>query len=335
MSRMNNRLAWTGSALLLTLSLAACGSSNSGSAKPSDSSAKPSASEAAAQQTNEATPSPSSRVVNDIFGEVRLPENPQRIVAPYVEDALVTLGVKPSMQWSLGELVQDYLQPYLQDVPKLDFTGGANLEVLLASSPDLILLYNKTMAENGAYEKFAKIAPTYAFEDATVDWKGTLRTLGDFLHKSDEAEKAIREYETKSSAAKEKLKPIVDGKTFAVIRVKPKEFLLMDGTYYSGPVLYGDLGLTPHKLVRELSWELNKPLSLEMLPELDADYIFLLVQGEAAKAKAKELTDSPIWQGLPAVKQNHVFNADISYWMSSGAIANTKKIDDVLKAVAP
>lgn len=134
-------------------------------------------------------------------------------------------------------------------------------------------------------------------------------------------------------SAKEKLEPFVKNKTFAVIRVKPKEFLLMDGTYYSGPVLYSDLGLQPHKMVRELSWELNKPISLEMLPQLDADYIFLLVQGEAARDTAKELTESALWKGLPAFKQGHIFEVDNTYWMASGAIANGKKIDDVVKSV--
>ncbi|WP_135555711.1 hypothetical protein [Paenibacillus cymbidii] len=34
---------------------------------------------------------------------------------------------------------------------------------------------------------------------------------------------------------------------------------------------------------------------------------------------------------MPAVKQGHVFEVDANYWMASGAIANGKKIDDVLK----
>lgn len=278
-------------------------------------------------------PAGESRTFQDIIGPVQVPANPQRIVAPYVEDALISLGVKPAMQWALGDLVQEYLQPYMEGVPKLDFTDGVNMEALISANPDLIVLYTKNLAENGAYEQFSKIAPTYAFEDATVDWRGTLRTLGEMLHKTEDAEKAIQKYDQKAKTAQEQLQPLTNGKTFAVIRVKPKEVLLMDGTYYSGPVLYQDLGLQPHKLVREQAWEYNKPLSLEMLPELDVDYLFLLVQGEAAKEKAKELTTSPIWKAMPVVMQNHVFEVDNSYWMASGAIANEKKIDDVIKFV--
>ncbi|MFF2481670.1 ABC transporter substrate-binding protein [Paenibacillus sp. NPDC058071] len=316
--------------IMLVSVLAACG----GEKKENAVSETPANNEQANVQ-GEATQKPSEekRQFKDVIGDVLVPANPQRIVAPYVEDALVMLGVKPTMQWSYGELVQEYLQPELKDVPKLDFTDGVNMESLVAANPDLIVLYTKNLAEEGAYEQFNKIAPTYAFEDATVDWKGTLRILGDMLGKSDTAEQAIQNYDHKVEEAKEKLKPFVEGKTFAVIRVKQKEVLLMDGTYYSGPVLYSDLGLQPHKMVKELSWEFHKPLSLEVIPQLDADYIFLLVQGEAARDKANELIDSPLWKGLPAVQQGHVFEMDNTHWMASGAIANGKKIDDVLKAV--
>ncbi|MBO9607184.1 MAG: ABC transporter substrate-binding protein [Paenibacillaceae bacterium] len=311
----------------LAVALAACGS---GGDKVGGAASSSSPTFSAGQST--AGPSSAGpRSFKDVLGEVSVPAVPQRIVAPYVEDALVTLGVKPTMQWSLGPLVQDYLQPYLPDVPKLDFTNGVNMEALLSADPDLIVLYTKQLAADGAIDKFKKIAPTYTFDDATVDWKGTLRVLGDVLNKKDAAEKAIQDYDRKVSEAKQRLEPVVKGKTFAVIRIKPKEVLLMDGTYYSGPVLYGDLGLQPHKMVRELSWELNKPISQEVLPQLDADYIFYMVQGEAARPKANEWLADPIWKSVPAVKQGHVFEVDANYWMASGAIANGKKIDDVLK----
>ncbi|GED71836.1 ferrichrome ABC transporter substrate-binding protein [Brevibacillus reuszeri] len=310
--------------LLFALFLSACGAQGSQS---SGEPAVPAANDAKSPVEN------TSRTYQDVIGAVEIPAEPKRIVAPYVEDALITLGVKPAMQWALGDLVQEYLQPHLKDVPRLDFTDGVNMEALIQANPDLIVLYTKNLAENGAYEQFNKIAPTYAFDDATVDWRGTLHILGQMLNKTDAAEKAIQHYDQKVAEAKEKLQPITNGKTFAVIRIKPKEVLLMDGTYYSGPILYQDLGLQPHKLVRELAWEYHKPLSLEVLPELDADYIFLLVQGEAAKVKVKELTDSSIWKGLPAVKNGHVFEVDNTYWMASGAIANEMKIDDVVKYI--
>jgi len=142
----------------LVVALAACGSAGDKSGGVS-SSPFPSAGQ----------PSAAPRSFKDALGQVSVPAAPQRIVAPYVEDALVTLGVKPTMQWSLGPLVQDYLQPYLPDVPKLDFANGVNMEALLNANPDLIVLYTKQLAADGAIDDFKKIAPTYTFDDATVD----------------------------------------------------------------------------------------------------------------------------------------------------------------------
>ena len=50
-----------------------------------------------------------------------IPANPQRIIASYLEDHLVTLGVKPAAQWSArdGSSVQDYLQGTLNGVPTM------------------------------------------------------------------------------------------------------------------------------------------------------------------------------------------------------------------------
>ncbi|GGG85935.1 ABC transporter substrate-binding protein [Paenibacillus radicis (ex Gao et al. 2016)] len=310
-------------ALTILLLISGCGS------KADNNSTTPSAPPDTGTETNS-----EPKEFKHELGSIQLDFTPQRIVAPYLEDALLTLGIKPAAKWSYGELVQDYLEQDLQDVPKLDFSGGGlNKEALLATNPDLVVLYTTNMADEEAYKQFSSIAPTYVFEDATVDWKKTLEVIGQMTGTSAKAEQAILDYDKKVVQAKEQLKPFVDNKTFAVIRVKPKEVQLMDGSYYSGLVLYSDLNLTPHKLVKELSWNRAQPLSLEILPQLDADYIFVLVQGEDSRALLTDYENSALWRNLPAVKNGQVFEMPSNYWMASGAIANTKKIDDILNAL--
>ncbi|NQX68241.1 ABC transporter substrate-binding protein [Paenibacillus alba] len=80
-------------------------------------------------------------------------------------------------------------------------------------------------------------------------------------------------------------------------------------------------------------WNRAQALSLEKLPDLDADYIFVLVQGKESKTLMAEYENSTLWKNLPAVKNGHVFEMPSNYWMASGAIAKTKKIDDVLSAI--
>jgi len=316
-----------------TLTLSGCGAVNSGEQEGNSANGTT----GNTSNSNAATPPASSNQPKEYehaLGKIELSAPPERIVAPYLEDALITLGIEPAAKWSLGDLVQDYLEPYLQNVPKLDFTGGAmNMEALLEKNPGLVVLYTTNMADEEVYKQFSSIAPTYVFEDATVDWKNTLRVLGDMTGTIDKAEQAIQDYDNKVAEAVKKLEPVATGKTFAVVRAKPKEIQLMDGSFYSGPVLYSDLGLTPHKLVKEWSWKHAESLSLEKLPELDADYIFILVQGEAARPMLEEFKKSPLWQNLPAVKNGQALEMPSNYWMASGAIANTKKINDVVEAL--
>ncbi|OWR30755.1 ferrichrome ABC transporter substrate-binding protein [Saccharibacillus sp. O23] len=341
--------------LLLTVSLlaTACGSQPSSEANPAADAKQTSAqnssaaetasgeesSAAASGQTSGSDASASAvvypRTVKHALGETTLDKQPERVYAPYMEDALLTLGVKPVLKWSLGPLVQEYLEPQLRDVPKIDFSAGENSEQILAAQPDLIVLYSSEMGADGAYERDAKIAPTYVFQDAAGDWKGTLSELGDLLGKTAEADRAIADYDALVTRARSELAPIVEGKTFATIRIKPKEITLMDGTYFSGATLYGDLGLTPHPMVKEQAWENFITLSMEALPDLDADYIFYTVQGEDAKANADRVLGSELWKNLPAVKAGHAYPVENNYWLAAGAIANRMQIEDVLRLVKP
>ncbi|MNN62849.1 Iron(3+)-hydroxamate-binding protein YxeB precursor [compost metagenome] len=72
-------------------------------------------------------------------------------------------------------------------------------------------------------------------------------------------------------------------------------------------------------------------ISQEVLPELDADYIFYINQYGQGTERLKEMTESPIWKTIPAVKNNKVFEVDASYWLGGGLIAYEKIIDDTVK----
>lgn len=307
---------------LLVIALTACGTKNSLEPSPSSS--------AAVKSEEPLTAFPST--FKHVLGETKLDRAPIRIFAPYAEDALLTLGVKPVLKWSLGDYVQDYLEPELKDVKAIDFTGGPNFEAILESAPDLIFLESQGMAAEGNYEKYTQIAPTYVFQDPSGDWQVMLRTLGDILDKKSEAEAAIKSYDTLLVDTKSKLASMGD-KTFAVVRVKPKDFVLMDPIYYSGQTLFKDLGLTPHPMVKELTGEEITSISLEKLPELDADYIFYMIQGAASEANAKELLDSTFWKNLPAVKANHAYLVENNYWLAGGYMANTKQVEDVARLI--
>ncbi|WP_185602361.1 iron-siderophore ABC transporter substrate-binding protein [Paenibacillus sp. 598K] len=318
----------------LLLVLPACGNATPNEPTPGASTPPVSDNAAKGDGASEEPTAEWPRTFSHVMGDITLEEQPTRVFGPYVEDALLTLGVTPVLKWSLGDYVQDYLEGQLAEVPSADYsTGGPPLETVLEAAPDLIFLYSAGMGEEGRYEQLSKIAPTYVYDKASEDWQGTLSALGELLGKEDVAEAKIADYNQKVEEARSHLASVSD-KTFAVVRVRPKDYVIMDGVNFSGKTLYDELKLTPHPMVKELAWDNFQPISLEKLPDLDADYIFYMVQGEASQGMAQELFDSPFWKGLPAVQNGQAYEVEVSHWLSSGYIANTAQVDDVMRLIA-
>ncbi|MDP4096133.1 iron-hydroxamate ABC transporter substrate-binding protein [Paenibacillus sp. P96] len=303
--------------ILLALTLSACGQ-----AQPS-----------AQPEGSEANPAAADRTVTDAMGhKVTIPANPQRVLAPYLEDPLVTLGVTPVAQWSVQNgKKQDYLEQYLKDVPLMPYDMPP--EQVLEVQPDLIIINSESMVQKGLYEQYSAIAPTYVLGDEIAsDWRQSLLKIGELLNKQAEAEKAASDYDAKVAAAKEELQGVAGDQSAAVLWLTQKNFYVVDPEKSSGAVLYGDLGLKAPALTQEADSDASwTAISLEKLPELDADYIFLINSNQGASS---ETLERPIWKSLPAVQNGHVFSMDSKgSWLYSGKIANEAMVDDVLKSI--
>lgn len=313
--------------MVMVLFLSACGNNNPGNASNAGT-------DKATAPTAEATEAPATaKTLTDAMGhEVTIPANPGRVLGSYLEDALVTLGVTPVAQWSVTNGIQDYLSTELKDVPTISY--DLPLEAVTSFAPDLILIPSESSVQNGIYDQLNKIAPTYVIGDKlNQDWRKSLLKIGEILNKTPEAEKAIKDYEDKAVAAKEKLKGAIGDESVAILWLVQKNFYIVDETRSSGAVLYTDLGVKLPNLVTEIpvgtraTWN---PISLEKLSELTADHIILV---NSDKTEGSEILDSAIWKGIPAVKAGNVHEmSSTSSWLYSGANAGGKIIDDVLKS---
>ncbi|UVI27452.1 ABC transporter substrate-binding protein [Paenibacillus spongiae] len=271
-----------------------------------------------------------TRIVEDEFGKVEVPVNPQRVAGIYVEDYLLALGVTPVVQWyhpSWGK--QDYLG---LDVPTFDITGS--LEALLEYSPDLIIV--EGVVDAAKYEQYSKIAPTYRLkEEILQDAPEILKTIADVLGIPEKAETVLEQYSQKINDAKAKLTKAIGNETVAVVRLNVGDKTLalfgIENRYIGN--IYKDMGLTPHPFVRDMT-EFHEILSEEKLPELDADHIILFPSNgtwtSEENKEAIKLLDSPMWKSVPAVKSGQVYMADRTHWQSGAITANTMKIDDLL-----
>lgn len=272
--------------------------------------------------------------LDSAMGEVTLPANAERILAPYHEDALLALGVTPVAKWAIGKSVQDYLESDLKDVPSIEW--NLPLEQVLSHEPDMIILENNMESYEGTYDDYQKIAPTYVMTEETVkDWRKQVETFGVILGKEDQAKQVLTDYEEKASDAREQLAEAVGDETVAVIWAAGNQFFLFEQNRHSAEVIYSELGLKFPALVEELgtaeaaSWN---PISVEKLSELDADHVFLLaLEGEQG---ITTLENSSVWQSTPAAKNGnvHILN-DPSNWTNKGLLASEKTIDDVLNTL--
>ncbi|WP_336775809.1 iron-hydroxamate ABC transporter substrate-binding protein [Paenibacillus sp. MMO-58] len=318
------------SVMSLSLVLAACGGNKENNGNANNAAATESASPTPA--TTETAAAPTEQKLTDGMGhEVTIPANPQRIIASYLEDYLVALGVKPVAQWSVANGIQEYLQGDLKDIPTIAY--DLPYEAVTSFTPDLLILGANSTADGGKYDQYAKIAPTFVLGDeVNSDWRKALLKIGEVLQKKDQAQKVLDDYNAKAADAKTKLQAAIPDQSVAAIWLVGNKFFVVSDKLSSGTVLYNDLGLKVPNVVKEISasgtgsWN---EISLEKLADLDADHLILV---NSDKATGSEALKDPIWQSIPAVKNGHVYEYDrTSSWLYYGPVASSQMIDNVLK----
>ncbi|MYL40011.1 iron-hydroxamate ABC transporter substrate-binding protein [Virgibacillus salexigens] len=272
-------------------------------------------------------------IMQSEMGEVTIPANPENIIAPYHEDALLALGVTPVAKWAIGNSIQQYLEEDLKDVPKIEW--NLPIEQVLSQEPDLIILENAIQNYEGSYEEYSKIAPTYVMsEETTKDWRKQIEVFGEMLGMQDKADQVLNDYDQKVEDASKELSNTIGDESAAIIWVMGDKFYLFEHNRHSAGVLYNELGIKQPALIEELgdATEEWNPISIEKLSELDADHVFLLA--EEGQQGVETLKNSSVWQATKAAKNNHVYQInDPSNWTNKGLIASEKTIDDVLQAL--
>lgn len=271
-----------------------------------------------AKQTAKTVESPKSRTVKHLSGETTIVGVPHKIaVLDYrLADSLLALGVKP---YAMTTYLGDKNLPYIDGKPldaALPLGDTPNLEALLQAGPDLIIARR---SEEKSYDQLSKIAPT-VIVDVPADWRGGFRELGAILQRESDAERWLADYEKKTAKAREDIARYVKpGETFLYLRIMPKEIRVHGTEELFGATLFQDLKLTPVAGLDKV--KRIEPISLEMLPQYDADRIFLQVGSPVAggdKEAEKNLAivaETSVWKGLKAVKGNRVYT--MPHWIIS------------------
>ena len=342
--RMYAALPWI-AVLALVLILGACGKNSSGSdvsGATSTTTDQASSQNAGTEAKSEDSSEQTKVTVKHDYGETAIPAHPKRIVSIGMEDILLSLDVPLVQAFSTDGYYLD-AQIKANGIPT-NSSFDINLEAITAADPDLIIM-NTYMTDEAGYEQISKIAPTIAF--VRDNWQSGILDIGKALGKEDKATAVLQAYQDKVKQAKDMIVQAVgEGKTVAFLRPTTKEVELDFPDWAWTSALYNDLGLKPDPKVLEFqkisedTWG-GTMLSLEKLPELTADYLFMDYGASMASesefkqdvAKASEVEQMKVWKAIPAVAQGHAFKVSARHWALNGPIADGLKIDDIVQTL--
>ena len=268
------------------------------------------------------------RVVQHSLGETCIPYNPQRIVILdefYLLDNLAALGIKPiGYTPCLQCFSSDVLSEYVTDVPTLGKIETPSLEKILNLKPDLILGLDW---QEESYSLLSDIAPTMMMEAAEITgFKEMLKYIAEILGRSDRVEKILTEYEEKVRDFQQKLGGQLASKTISVLRVSGSSFSVnkIENSIYGQVML--DAGIQFADVHASIKNSGYTPVSIETLPDWDADFLFVFKNYERQSEELASLMEHPIWSTLSVVQNGKVHPIVLDVW---GPLTAIQFIDDL------
>lgn len=263
-----------------------------------------------------------TRMFETVNGEIEIPNKPKRIVTDFYGGELLTVGANV-----VGVEPTAFDHPFIQD--KLEETEDIgepiNIEKVLSLQPDLIVVMY-----DDHYEQLSEIAPTvYIPYGTTTNIEETVQLFADLTGNKEEGKAFLSKFAAKAEEGREKLKDVInENDTFGIYELTDKGdiWIFGDNAGRGGQALYNALQLEmPHKNENN---DQTLQLSMEVLPEYAADYMFLTTYDPENRGEAlEELKASSIWQGLDATKNERIFYNDFDTFYRYDPIAVYEQID--------
>ncbi|RQW18743.1 iron-siderophore ABC transporter substrate-binding protein [Bacillus sp. C1-1] len=269
-----------------------------------------------------------NEVIEHIKGEFVVEDKPERVVVLDVQflDQMMALDEIPvgTVYAETDNGLPEYLGEAPSDATLLGTYLEPNLEAIISTDPDLIIA---TDTHEDIYDQLERIAPTIMF-DRMEDWQTVLLSFGTILDQTEKAETVIADYTTKVDELKADLEESVGDEVVGLIRPRDDMIRLHTTSHRTAQILYDDLGLTPPEMAT-LSSDSSTMISLEVMPDLEADHLFLL-QDDTNLDLTASFQASSVWQGLDAVKNDHVYEKNTGLWIGYyGPIAINLVVDQI------
>jgi iron complex transport system substrate-binding protein len=267
------------------------------------------------------------RLIKHSLGESQVPLQPRRVVTLQDQNALLPLfdlGFR-DVVGSVGAVKPDgstyfrRMQNYdTSSVAYVGEYGTPNLEQIAALQPDLIVgsQYEVT-PEN--YDLLSKIAPTVAVEQFTRPIWAHYDDFALLVNRTDEAQALKARFDARMAEVKAKLQNPGDITVSLFYVESPGKINAEADPEVPYHIVFDGLGLAqkPEILAARANgqfYSVPEAVSFELLPDFDADVIFVPYWGDSVTEDVQALQDSPLWQQLNAVKQNQAFTVPGEQW---------------------
>ncbi|MGH8876631.1 MAG: ABC transporter substrate-binding protein [Stackebrandtia sp.] len=274
-----------------------------------------------------------TRTVTDATDtKVKVPKDPKRIVALSEQDldSLLALDITPvgTVNGRGQKAPPAYLGKKAAGIEVVGDVGKPTTDKIVELEPDLVLFGGAN--DEKQLEKLRELVPatvvTYKLDD---DWKTAFEKIANVAGAKKEGEAWLSEYDSAAEDAQEDIGK--RGKdTIGIVRWNPDGPGIMQNEAFASLVIQ-DLGLKRPKDQQESGFAHTDPLSLENLPRIDADWLFVGTLQPGAEKALKEAKEDPAFSKLDAVKNDHFIEVDGTLWTSRGGpLASLKVISDVV-----
>jgi iron complex transport system substrate-binding protein len=252
-------------------------------------------------------------------GPVKVPANPKRVVVlgSYAGNVM-SLGVN-----IVGVDSWSKMNPRFEKKLKgVEEVSDENLEKIVKLKPDLIIGLSTTKN----IDKLKKIAPTVTYTYDKVDYLTQHVEIGKLLNKEKEAQSWVNDFKKRAAKAGSDIKAkIGDDTTVSVIENFDKQLYVFGDNWGRGTeILYQEMKLKMPEKVKDMALKDGYyAISPEVLPEYAGDYLIFSKNQDGDTSFEK--TDT--YKNIPAVKNNHVFEANAKEFYFNDPITLDYQLD--------
>jgi len=235
-------------------------------------------------------------------GPVKVPANPKRVVVlgSYAGNVL-SLGVN-----IVGVDSWSKMNPRFEKKLKgVEEVSEENLEKIIELKPDLIIGLSTTKN----IDKLKKIAPTVTYTYDKVDYLTQHVEIGKLLNKEKEAQSWVDDFKKRAAKAGSDIKQL---------------YVFGNNWGRGTEILYQEMKLKmPQKVKKMALKDGYYAISPEVLPEYAGDYLIFSKNQDGDTSFEK--TDT--YKNIPAVKNNHVFEANAKEFYFNDPITLDYQLD--------